>query len=50
MDTNETSYRTETICFGNVTINVHRPILTEAEKEKTEESIKTALADFSKKD
>lgn len=46
---NEPVYHTETVHIGNVTVNVHRPKLTEAERRKAEEFIKTALADFGKK-
>ena len=45
--TNKTeTYRTRTIVVGNCTINIHQPILTNKERLKREEMVKTALANF----
>ena len=41
-------YRTKTIKSGNCTIVVHRPILTDKEREKRERIVATALSNFGK--
>lgn len=41
-------YRTKTIKSGNVTIVIHRPILTDKEREKRERIVETALANYGK--
>lgn len=41
-------YRTKTIRVGNATIEIHRPILTEAERIKRENQVKDALKGFAK--
>lgn len=41
-------YRTKTVKRGNVTIVLHRPILTEKEKAKRERAVETALSHLSK--
>ena len=32
--------------YGNVTVNVYRPILTDLERRKREEAVKEALAEY----
>ena len=39
-------YTSKTIKVGNVTITIHRPILTDAERLQAEETIKDALINF----
>ena len=39
-------YNTKTIQVGNVTVTIHRPILTDAERVKAEENVKSALSRF----
>lgn len=41
-------YRTRTICVGNATIEINRPILTPEERVKREETVKQALRNFGK--
>jgi hypothetical protein len=41
-------YSTQVIKVGNVTVYLHRPILTEKEKAKRTEAIVTALGNFGK--
>lgn len=41
-----TGYRTKTIRRGNATIEIHRQILTDAERERREEEVKQAMAAF----
>lgn len=41
-------YRTKTIKRGNVTIVVHRPILTEKERATRERIVETALSNYGK--
>ena len=41
-----TQYYSKTIQVGNVTVTIHRPILTDAERLKVEENIKSALSRF----
>ncbi len=41
-------YRTKTIQVGNATIEIHRPILTDAERSKREGQVKDALMGFGK--
>lgn len=41
-------YRTKTIKVGNSTIEINRPILSEAEQAKREEQVRQALAAFGK--
>ena len=41
-------YRTKVIKAGNATIEIHRPILTDAERIKRENQIKDALRGFGK--
>ena len=41
-------YRTKTIKVGNATIEIHRPILTDAERTRRENQIKDALRGFVK--
>ena len=41
-------YRTKVIRVGNATIEIHRPILTEAERSKRENQVKDALKGFGK--
>ena len=41
-------YRTKTVTRGNVTIVIHRPILTDKEREKRERIVVTALANYGK--
>lgn len=41
-------YRTKTIKSGNVTIVIHRPILTDKERTKREGAVETALAHFAR--
>lgn len=36
-------YRTKTIQVGNATIEIHRPILTDEERNKRENQVKDAL-------
>lgn len=46
MNKAETTYRTKTITVGNVTVCVHRPILTQAERAKREEEVVSALCRY----
>ena len=41
-------YRTNTIQVGNATIEIHRPILTDAERSKRENQVRDALRGFGK--
>ena len=41
-------YRTKTIKYGNCTIEINRPILTDEERLKREEEIRRALRSFGK--
>ena len=41
-------YRTKTIRVGNATIEIHRPILTDQERNKREDQIRDALKGFGK--
>ena len=41
-------YRTKVIQVGNATIEIHRPILTDAERNKRESQVKDALRGFGK--
>lgn len=41
-------YRTKTIRVGNATIEIHRPILTDAERSKRENQVIDALKGFGK--
>ena len=41
-------YRTKTIRVGNATIEIHRPILTDQERNKREEQVRNALKGFGK--
>ena len=41
-------YRTKIIKYGNCTIEINRPILTDEERLKREEEIKQALRSFGK--
>ena len=41
-------YRTKVIRQGNATIEIHRPILTEAERCKRENQVREALRGFGK--
>lgn len=41
-------YRTKVIRVGNATIEIHRPILTDAERNKREDQVKDALRGFGK--
>ena len=41
-------YRTKVIQVGNATIEIHRPILTEEERNKRENHVKDALRGFGK--
>jgi hypothetical protein len=41
-------YRTKVIRVGNATIEIHRPILTDAERNKREDQVKDALKGFGK--
>lgn len=41
-------YRTKTIRVGNATIEIHRPILTDAERSKRESQVIDALRGFGK--
>lgn len=41
-------YRTKVIQVGNATIEIHRPILTDAERNKRENQVKNALKGFGK--
>jgi hypothetical protein len=41
-------YRTKVIQVGNATIEIHRPILTDAERIKRENQVKDALRGFGK--
>ena len=41
-------YRTKTIRVGNATVEIHRPILTDAERSKREDQVKNALKGFQK--
>ena len=41
-------YRTKVIRVGNATIEIHRPILTDAERSKRENQVKDALRGFGK--
>lgn len=41
-------YRTKVIQSGNATIEIHRPILTDAERIKRENQVRDALRGFGK--
>lgn len=41
-------YRTKVIQVGNATIEIHRPILDDAERSKRENQVKDALRGFGK--
>lgn len=41
-------YRTKVIRVGNCTVEIHRPILTEAEQSKRENQVKDALRGLQK--
>lgn len=41
-------YRTKTIKSGNVTVVIHRPILTEKERAHRERIVETALSNYGK--
>ena len=41
-------YRTKTVKIGNVTVEIHRPLLDAAEYAKREEQVKQALVGFGK--
>ena len=41
-------YLTKVIRVGNATIEIHRPILTDAERNKREDQVKDALKGFGK--
>ena len=41
-------YRTKTIQVGNATVEIHRPILTDAERTKRENQVIDALRGFGK--
>ncbi len=41
-------YRTKTIRVGNVTVEINRPILTDADRIKRENQVKDALMVFAK--
>ena len=41
-------YRTKVIQVGNATIEIHRPILTDEERNKRENQVKDALRGFGK--
>lgn len=41
-------YRTKVIRVGNATVEIHRPILTDAERSKREDQVKDALKGFGK--
>lgn len=42
------SYTTKTIVVGNVTVCIHRPILTESERAKRTEELVSALSRYGK--
>lgn len=39
-------YLSNTHTYGNITVNVYRPILTEAERKKREEAVKEELGRY----
>ena len=41
-------YRTKVIRVGNATIEIHRPVLTDAERSKRETQVTDALRHFGK--
>lgn len=41
-------YRTKVIQVGNATVEIHRPVLTDAERSKREDQVKDALRGFGK--
>ena len=41
-------YRTKVIQVGNATIEIHRPVLTDAERSKREDQVINALKGFGK--
>ena len=41
-------YRTKVIRVGNATVEINRPILTDAERNKRENQVKDALRGFGK--
>lgn len=43
-------YRTKTLRFGNATVEIHRPILSDAERIKREEVVIHALKGFIRKE
>jgi hypothetical protein len=46
--TKNEEYTTETIMVGNVTVYVHRPVLTDKERAKRTEELVSALARYGK--
>lgn len=48
MNKTETTYRTRTLKVGNVTVNIHRPVLSAKERVREEENIVIALSRYGK--
>ena len=42
----ETTYRTKTIKVGNVVVTIHRPVLSDKERVKAEDVVRTALSHY----
>ena len=42
----ETIYHTKTIQVGNAVVTIHRPVLSDKERDKREDAARTALAHF----
>ena len=48
MNKTETTYRTKTIKVGTAVVTIHRPILSDQEREKAEDTVRTALCRYGK--
>ena len=44
----ETVYRTKTIQVGSVVVTIHRPVLSDKERVKAEDAVRTALSRYGK--
>lgn len=48
MNKTETVYRTKTVVVGNVAVTIHRPVLSDKERERVEDNIVSALSRYGK--
>lgn len=42
----EIEYRTKTVVVGNVAVTIHRPVLSDKERERVENVVRTALSHY----